>query len=579
MPECIFLCNSSVLPIVESHSNQQAQVFSDSSTFGHYLRARSLSEVDHVYVQLELDWYGDAFTDFKGLALLADLRKDHKLLCPITLFTDLPLSFIRRKASRLENRFFRYLKDPSVDLVRIYDLIRQAEVSNKKRPALNEETLNFLLESIYCEKGFVMEVIADFVGEIGHQEPDSYLDINSFKNLLNTIINCFPKHAHQIRGAGQEILASFKTRTQDDYVGADELRKKVDQLREVLCTILPREVRTEQSGHRFIPRMKALYIEDEQPLSEKVVELLKGFNVECATAKSATEALEILKNDPLNEIGVVICDYRLYDQDKKLQPLQGFQIIKKLASLPNFISVIALVNDGNAALMQMPLNHNGTVFQLIKSKVFASREGLKQLGQLVSELIGRNYKILHNLPNFNDDQKRLYRKHRESMQYQQIESDISAYALQFVMALKNGEPIDTDYTPRVNGKLNLKNDERNLDNMREVLLGRRILLAISQLPNSVLTKFSGYSPKRKLDLSDRWTIIYYAFKNATLNFDGDDLPSPSEMNTPLRKNLKFSLAEDYYWLRSKSFHLTVEEKIWLDKYAEGIAHTAIVNID
>ncbi|WP_020527975.1 response regulator [Flexithrix dorotheae] len=547
--------NLEIIDSIEAFESAKDSLFADEKATG-------------IIVTAELKWGNKFYSDLFGFDLIKDLRVTHQLKCPIIVVSNLPYEdFDFANLTEKKNGNTRFLKDPAVTFLPLmkFESMSSSEILLHFEKDLDNALYEDLCECLYHSNGFLDEVYCEFANMLRIKR-GQYIELKEVDSLFNKIISLFLDHETEILSLKNHFLSSFDNFPKFE---ADLILKKLPALKKDIEYLLPHQEFVATESHKKNNYGEVLYIDNNVDLAFIVKEKLAKSQLKVIHAANTEEALEILKKDELNRITVVVCDYRFYSNEK-FERNQGYHFLKEVARLPNLLQIITLSGLQSSYLANLTRKHMRSVIPMFKSDVFDTKSGFERFSLIVSELNQMVLNEIENSPKFNNKTfNDLYQAHRQSYNYESFEEDISSTASWFIREMKEKGRVPKYLLPTINGKLDLADSYKNLENFREVLLSRRMVLGLCQLEEEELKR--GFeNSKLKIERLDRWYIIYNALKNGELSLDFNKLPGYAEMNTVISRNLRFSIKRSYNYRLKKNISATIEEKMWLKKFVEEL---------
>ncbi|MEM1137292.1 MAG: hypothetical protein AAGI07_15745, partial [Bacteroidota bacterium] len=399
------------------------------------------------------------------------------------------------------------------------------------------------------------------------------LGITPINNFFNKIINIFPAFEEEVCKISTEFYKCVET---FPHFYAKEVLDYMPKLINSLKSILPEEegfidnAENKSTNNDF---GKVLYVDNNIQFGKKVQVSLAKHGITCELAFDVVEAINIIKEDCSNRITTLVSDNRFFNRDKRFNRKQSYHISKALADLPNQVNVITLCGLSTRKLTSLPLQHRRMIVPMLKNDIFKNALGMENFCHTIKQLNREALFKIEQPSMFKDAHLSLYKLHRESYDYELIESDISQTAFTFVKEIAKNGFIPKYLLPAINGRLRTKNQERDLQNFRDILLARRFILGLCQLPYKVILRFEQERNKNiKFDRKDLWFLMYNALKNGELKLNLDEIDDP-ELNTAFNRSLRMSIRKNYNWQISKNYSLTIEEKNWLRIHCEYFANS------
>lgn len=564
----IFLCNRN--QHVLSGSENIEHLYSDAD-FKRF-RAANNSTPDAVVITAELRWNDMYYTDLGGLAFIKTIRVDNKWKCPIYVASFLPFSHFSENYTASSSANMHYFKDPSVTYLPMLDFQERgvALLKEKQVKPLDDELYQDLCLNLYEGCAFTKNLfteIEDWLIDKKGFLVDKYI----IDNFFGKIIRLLPDAAGKVSSIYHDFVRSFFESSSRQ--GADLLLEGIRTCKKHVLQAIPKDAFFSARELHEGNRPEVLYVRNQEKEGVAMEKAFAKLHMKCKVVKDGDAALEVLKQDRHNKINTVIVHFRYWDREHHFSTEQGYHIARKLADFANEFKLVVLTDHENLKqCLGTNMPNPGFKYPFVRHEVFASSKSLQQFCAHVAEMSKAVSKEIEKPNEFTERMQELYQQHRQSDDYISEEDMISKHAFYAVLELKIERKYDKTLLPKINRKITNKKEHTNLENFREILLARRIILGLCQLSEADLKKGS-FDAQRSIDLSDRWYIIYYALKNGKLGIDRDNLPEQTELQTVINRNMRFSTTKSYKWGTASVSGLTVEEKKWLEAFSRKIAET------
>lgn len=345
------------------------------------------------------------------------------------------------------------------------------------------------------------------IDEIFHELKNKFLiilsDSNSDKasDYLNVAIN-------RLRTISDSVFLdnldnnwqNYEQKLLDTY--GSKNNEQILNLLDAVCGELKVMLSPENVEISIVPERSwsVLYVEDEEEISKMFVQKMKDRAIKCLTVKTSKEAYETLREDKNNSYTVLICDYRLLDDNKKWQQEQGYHIITKVAKeFSNYLSFFALSSFSNSLLLNIQKEYNVKVWTYSKSDVIASDGAFNLFTQKILEEGDKIFATISTIPTpkvwsegyskkFDNTYSYYYQQHRIALDFEDAEKEISVKAskyllyfaqqkrkIDFNMNLELITGIQEGIGNEKNSSLSIKD---KIEKFRVKLLGRRIALGL-----------------------------------------------------------------------------------------------------
>lgn len=507
-------------------------------------------------IQMEVRWDDRPFSFFYGLELIKKLRLEGQVRSPIVLigpFSELNHEGIRNGYSA---EAFRILRDPAVHYLPARELIamepeRWKEYWSGLRKHEDPDLFTDVCETLYDKRGYVGEFFHELYYELRQGREATVLWKELSERLLH-FVDSFPEVRQELRA---HFFSSWSF--EEGAVSLSSLRACLQECekkaKELIAASFPR---LPQNGQAALPEI--LYIDDEPELRRLLSEKFEANGITCHTAGNIEEGCELLEKS--ENIRVIVCDLRFYDDEKKYSWEQGYHIVRHLPRSSSRYSIISLTGmDHN--YIPMSLLEYGSL-SLHKNEVFDpdKEDGFNKLRALVIQEHTKHSQLPE--PDFDDGMIEQYNLHKASGQkFREVEDNISERALAFVRAVKEGKDEELTNRPRLHSYLKSDNAETRQKSFLEILEGRRIFLGLNQLP----AEFLGNAKKPK----EKSMVLFSLLKNGTIDSAQDDNNRYQAFRALRVGSLK--KMDDYSFEKADQLRITQEERTWLRKYGPEIA--------
>ena len=312
---------------------------------------KDFEKAARIFILAELDWHPNMkMHSFHGFELLKQLRIDGIrvpiIMCSIlerSYFLDLgqsPYGFLNLPHS---NAFIQIPAEESI--------LKTADSFPLK--LVSTQQLEDAVSHFADPHGMLNEIIHDLKNKI-QQDPQAALD-QALVNLRKLIpSNNLPAFDH--------LAANFREAIEQEPRSLSKLvtQKKLDFV--ALLNNSPRQFAAVEK----ILEWQILFIDDNPNQRETVQKNFRDRGIQCITAGTGEEAIQILEMDyrgelpiegypdqfhPQNSITVVICDLRFINEANEWHPMQGYDIIDHIYyKLSNFVCFYMLTSkDGSVS--------------------------------------------------------------------------------------------------------------------------------------------------------------------------------------------------------------------------------------
>ncbi len=568
----VLICNADDNTLLESSPHPSIL---NRNSFDKHILNGELNNVDRFIISAELNWSKKRLSDFHGLEIIKELRVKSKSKASILVTSHFPYEKVNAAFCKHASGSLRYLQDSGVNYISTLDVenIGFKSLDDKFKPQLDEKLLDYLLGNLYNDAAYLI-IELDTLFEAILEEDGNTLDILKLDQFFNKLINCFNEHEEKLLLIKKELYNNLESFPEIDKTDLfDQLQGVKYKLEKIFTHQQPKVFNTDR-GFNTPNYGKVLYVDNNGKFGEKIRQKLFGERIECILAFDINEALEILKNDDTNDITLLVCDHKFLNDKKQFHHQQAFHLSQALDNMPNLVNMLVFTGLNPYSSNPLTTQYGRMVESMMKSKVFYDQNGLDKFCDIAKKLCKNAFEKIGDCTAFKKAKihKFLYKLHRESPDYHIIENDISEFAMYSVLELiKHGE-IPKRLLPNLNGRLENKNTDKDLDNFRQILIGRRIVLGLCQVPHKLLFRFeeelNRYS---SLDKKDTWYLLYNAIRHGELKLNYDGIED-TELHNVVNRNLRMSIRQNYNWQASKGFPLTIEEKNWLYRYSEKFAN-------
>ncbi len=448
-----FLCHESNDSIALSDADVQ-QVLKSNLNF------------EAIIILAELNWSGKYLQHFEGFNIAIELRRKHKLLCPIIITSSLSDSYFEKLADKnpvfkiLFSRGFAY-----IPLNRVSSKLKSV-VGELNAYPLNIAVLTDMNEMLFNHKGVIID-------KLTHDLRFSNIvnNLEKLKDVLKaTEIYLTSSEINKLEWLTySEMLLSNVSNAENFRKTADELIKKCE--RELFSNFM-----TESYEHE--KRHKILVIEDDVDFQKIIKENLDKHFLELIITDNAENAIQIIKNDLNNSITGIISDWRLYKDfsAKTYWQLQGYEVLD-FAAKNHFATLFALtsLSDYNVHNIRNALGLDIHLFKKQHLEISDSKIQWEMMADVVKQKCDNILDIIASQPTGNSwlKIKNEYIQKR-SFCWDIFENEISNEAtriLNYYSDAINSDETRNIYSLNEMGIV-LKNDLTN------ILIGRRIYLGI-----------------------------------------------------------------------------------------------------
>ncbi|NUQ25133.1 MAG: hypothetical protein HUU34_14395 [Saprospiraceae bacterium] len=449
-----------------------------------------------IYVLAELKLIDDQkYTDFYGFHLVKVLRLK-KVYHPIIICSFAPKDY------------FLTFSTPIFHLLRIpfshpyLQLPLDAQEENTIHPVqhLSKYQLEDIKFHFFDPQGLLDEYI--------HHLKNLVIERDSLKitQTLEHIDAIIPeRYFTNFVALRAQFLDRFQQSKTFSYQSVVDFKNEIQKL-------LPARFHETEIINTYCP-WRVLLIDDNPALLDNLENKFLAHSITCFKAINGEEAFDILERDfkgelfdpqtkkPLfaNSIAVVISDLRFVDAENNWQPWQGYDIIEKIAHMPNFVSLFVLTSKKGVILDQVARMNHLRIHWYAKEDVL-DEISPKPFSIFCSKIRTEGEQMFHALTSSPkssawqkpwDEKKRkhplrdYYKYHQLLPDYAQQESNINKCAYDFIYyanlvkekRIKTIENVgfSQEFQGNIPGD---PGDETSMEHFYNKLIGRRIALGL-----------------------------------------------------------------------------------------------------
>lgn len=326
-----------------------------------------------VVILAELEWQGKYLQYFYGFDIAVELRKKHKLICPIIITSTLSLSYFVGLAKNRNDIKYKLLFGRGTGFLLFSELESQLEqtVEAISKFPISNAVLADMNEMLLNQKGFIIDMLT-------HE-----LQFVKVGNNLQKLENTLNETAAYLTKMQLDELnwVDFQKQLSDNISDAGKFNTAADKLIKECERILvsdtnPPEVKSDK-------KHKILVIEDDPNFRKKIEENLKEHFEELITTGNAEEAIQKISADGTNKIIGIIADWRLYKDQTEYWQLQGYEVLD-YAAKNHFTALFALtsLSDYNVHNIR---NSLGLDIHLFKKQYLDIPDSWKMLADTVKQ--------------------------------------------------------------------------------------------------------------------------------------------------------------------------------------------------
>lgn len=296
---------------------------------GKVKKSINIGEFDLIVIEESLNWDESEIDDYYGYELAEVLRKNYINQSIIIATNE------SSHAQRSHNLKFEIIKTPG-HILWDYDK-NKTNKSIEPHLRLTNEAIEDILYSVFDIKGSLEEIFHTLKHDI------------SAKNQINWF---FLKERIQRLFEKNPFHKNFEENKLDQLIDAgmeNPTGKSIDSIKEDLIQYFES---VDDDIKQDKEPWKVLLVDDESNTRKKYQRIIEESGIACEVAASGNEAIEILRNDSLNDITVMISDYRFFkDGEKNWQSMQGYDIIKyAYENVDNALSYFLLTSKRSAIM-------------------------------------------------------------------------------------------------------------------------------------------------------------------------------------------------------------------------------------
>ena len=525
----------------------QWQVVQDPKSLANLFKAKV--PPTGIAITLELTWDHHGYTDWYGLELLSILRLRYAYTGPI-------LMICGPQPEQVGYPSAWHWRDPGVGYVSQGDWEHWVLHSKQALPwpnPISKHMLEFLQILHYDRGTYIRGVLRHDLRHLQRELANGRPVGAEFRSLMRHLQHLLPGSIDRLEKLEETIRENL----------ADAAPHALKPLEEFLAAYQEPHAQSDVLLEGAIQKWQVLII-DDAPLKE-LTNFLTQQGIAWVQAYSLAEALTHLEADRANRITVVICDFVFHDPQGRYAPIQGPEILHRLARRPHFLGFITLTDLPPAQIASLKSLYDIRHIPLYKKDVLDQQgSGFQTLYPI---LISENARIQEMLTGGGRLEKcpawrLLYQLHRQSADYIQAEQYIAdtAWAMLEKVRLSTEKYVkgfdDFNFQERLDRKLAR---ERDLPIFRNRLLGRRIALGLLCLDGIALQPMSKKGTKAyKPEL---WDIISSIMRTGQIGPNFPDGTRDLLHRLNLSKNLVDPLKQAIF----------IEEIRWVQRYLDHLA--------
>lgn len=368
------------------------QIECDQLTKANY----KLTDCKYIYVSLDISW-GNAFSIIKYF------RIEKHLTCPILIFSFRPLNWFLDNPERPE---YNLLKTPGHYFFQLP--VDFEEIAQQNFQGIDRDTLDDIIDHFFNLEGSIDEEFHDLKNRVlfySNEFPENPEELLVF--LKKEIKYSFQRIENALQLEESTLLHNiiYQLLEEVEYQVIEE--KKYDGINLLISNysgsvkgLLPKSEETTVLNHNKDYPWSLIFVDDDQKIGELVQKKFKERNVECEICTTAEETYELLeKGKPEKPFTILICDYRMLNDDKTWQPVQGYNIIKEVyLSQKYFLSYFSLTSFSKRTLLRVQKRHQMKVWSYSKDDVLSSEGGFNIFTEKIIEEGEKVYNLICGQP-------------------------------------------------------------------------------------------------------------------------------------------------------------------------------------
>lgn len=339
---------------------------------------------------------------------------------------------------------------------------------------------------------------------------------------------------------------------------------EVDKAKASILNLLPEVNRLFKPEKREVS-WKVLYLDDDKKFLNDLQARFNLRGVDCLTAETGAEALDILQKDingtldwkgqllPPNSITALICDWRLQNELEEWDPIQGYEVIDKVAhDMSNMNSFFVLTSKKGGIIRNVQKSVPYRINWFAKGDVLQSDVSFEFfLDKLLEKGEGTYQSLIFrpNLPSWRTKSchraslplGEYYRQFRMSIDYQKREREISELATDFIeqaITIKhyysdvaNPKMLEIESEIAPSAEMNSSRLEDVWIQFRDRLVARRVALVLYKLEEWDVEDISSVLMSRKLGGNlTRWFFSEVMCLSAAMDNNFGDQTLIEEIN-------------------------------------------------
>ena len=562
----LFILDKETADMVDSQTMENELVFSYYPDF-----EKALDEQDQlkaIVVLAELNWEG-LQEIFYGFEIACRLRRAFKRCCPIVITSSFDNNIFEALSEKKQEKF-NILYGSGTTFLQLKELHEKVQANElaaylDSLPSLSYAALNDMVEMLLQQKGFLIDKIThDLKFTLNAKELRDALD------SIGSYLSSPQKNELEYADLSSQII---DCRMDNDEVAFNNAKENLQSVFERHLSENA-EYKLEESE---VSTGKVLIVEDDPEEREQIKDKLQDY-FQLEVTGNGTEAIEILKKDTENKIIAVIADWRLlkYDQSgnktRYWQDYQGYHVLEKAAQ-SHYAALFSLTAAYDKNVHQIR-NQLGIAIQLFKKEHIHSSEDdarWRMFIEIIRDRCNDVVALVSSIPSGNrwkNKYEKDYRKKRLSVGWSSFEKEVSRQADDHWNYFKN----TLDPNSRIGINMGLEDRKNPLNNLKNVLIGRRLFFALYyefiRLRNDATVSFPPEQIIRigGVEKSSAELDTYAALRNDWWESDGKNEKVEFEKYDQNARNLRTALC-----IILSVGNMLPEEKAWLTQL--GVNYT------
>ena len=534
-------------------------------------KKKYLSSKDAVIVLLDTDIDGNKRSNYYGLKIVMELRKELRYKGLIVIYSTLTEQQIREQVKGNEilftsgNRLKQFKKIENINVDEIEELIQSV-------PKLSDDLLDDIRYNVFDTKGKIHELLHNLKNRLtdisGNNTRYDFINetrtvFDEYKRLLLNEIDPFKTSEFEklyvalINETIEDITNHWINETDTSCTSYANAGNQVNKFSNkiVECSPVSSDYADIQPPEEI--NWQVLFYDDTEGVRKKVKAFFEQKNVTCHLATTEAEVYQKLKVNSPN-ISLFISDIRLFDKNEHWCDRQGYDVIEQVYKNNDYPLVYAVLTSKKGTINKMvQKKRKYEILWFTKDDVINNIHSFNIFFDLIKKYADDNFNsntVFQPLKKDNSWYKSykkvytyplraFYKLHKESQDYSTEESIINKKTLEWLA----GEGVKHDWTCKLI-KTQIGNAE--LNRFRETkLLGRRIALAIAA-EKTVITSLTVFNEMMRQSKTHSDSTVRQLYKKLAIS---------SELDNTIND------AINYYNGKAKSPGILYEEYLFLKK--------------